>query len=202
MMNEQCKSNRMNYYRVYLIPLFALLLCSIATAGEYVPPPTGPYKSSVVISGKNLFQSESGTQVYKFPTEEMIQIQRTDPDTHKQVRAFKQRDEARPPFKTATETGLPVPATPVPSANLQNGPARLPQSANPGAGGYYANNPWAPGQQSYPYWGQNMWANPAYAPQQQSPYGYSNQNNNMNSPFYGMPGPWSAMPMQPFFSGR
>jgi hypothetical protein len=176
-------------------------------AADYVPPPTGPYQSSVIISDKNLFQSDNGNhQVYRFPTEELIRGE-------KKPLKFTRGDTS------SFQNNIPAaPVAPTASTKIPLEKSIAPSTVNPSAQ-YYPVNPWEPKaqssvqqpmQQQYPDNYQYDWGNQSSRQQQywqqpyrqQYPYGYSNQNNYMNTPFNSMPSPWSAMPMQPFFSGR
>ena len=181
------------FIKMFCLLNLVLFNGSTALAGEYVPPPTGPYQSTVIIN-KNPFQSNNSEQVYRFPSEDLIQQKKIfNPvnSTIKQVEPFKQ------------EVALPVPTRDkVTTKGIPPKVERTVQLSNKAAN-YYPANPWAPESQAYPgnYQG-NYWNNPQYSLPPQYPPGYNNQNNFMNEAFNGMPTPWNSMPMQPFFSGR
>lgn len=195
-----------------------LLVSPLAIANEYVPPPTGPYQSSVIINSveKNSVQQP---QVYKFPTEDLIHQDSMQTQTQSTVEKGSQS------FPGSADKGLQAEMPPetdqgfiqgAPTAGyetqaLEPGPRNMPPAAN------YPpyNNPWSIGQQSQfpqyhqgqlPYQG-GTWPTAPYPYAQGGyvnpyMYDYSNRYNSMDSPYNSMPTPWSVMPMQQFFSGR
>jgi len=177
---------------------FSLLFTQIVLAAEYVPPPSGPYKSSGIVN-TNLQQSNSSTKIYRFPSDGLIQSEPRINPTYfdRSQRDFKTQNMA---IKPAIKAPIvpPVKAKPIEPAQ-----ATVAQPASPPMTGKFTRNPWAPDSMPQPpanYPGN--WNNQQYSYPQQNPYGYGNQNNFMNNAMNGMPSPWSAMPMQPFFSGK
>lgn len=200
---------------LYLL-IYGLLLpiSSVAQTSEYVPPPTGPYQSSVVI---NTLQSGAAdeTHVYKFPSADLIEQvtgkpDEIEPESIATDLAFPSEQDFVEP---RTDDVIPSTNQTAPMANT-NRPVdvRRPQQAQPVPPAYgsqpYANtvNPWSSSQAPYPnaYQEQNLWAQPHGRSQYQYPYGYSQQynNNTYNSPYEYMPSPWSMMPKNPFFQGN
>lgn len=190
-----------------IITTVLLLAVSVVVqARDYVPPPSGPYQPTVVIN--NSPADESQQQVYKFPPPDILLEDRN------------------------TRTDFPYqPGHQVDKADLQSAPAMVEPPMNqqqqvmesqrmqsmPQADGYSqwqipqqsgqaATNPgWYGYQGSTPNYNQNVWQQrPGYGYQQQYPYSYGapNQYNGANTPFYGMPSPWTVMPKTPFFSDK
>lgn len=157
---------------------------SLAGAAEYLPPPTGPYQSSIVI---NSVESDSATQpqIYRFPPADLIQM--GDPRDY----PVDQREAAR-------DNRFPnSPRNPAVSSVMPKAPAYA-APANPvlnpyQSGGMGQNNPWAVGQPDPS--GQGQWG-AGYQPYGY-PYGYPNQYNMMNPPYSNVPSPWSV-PAQPY----
>jgi hypothetical protein len=118
--------------------------------------------------------------------------------------SFPQTDDYIEPEKSQPMMNNP------PLYNYQQG-GYAPEGAPPAAS-YPAYNPWSVPQSpdSMPMQLGNqggVWSNPQVVYPQGNypsnyPYGYSNGYNSTNSPFNGMPSPWSVMPMQQFFSGQ
>lgn len=185
----------MKFIKLLYMSSILLLFSQKILAGEYVRPPSGPYQSTVIIH-KNLNQSGSSDQVYKFPSDILIQVEQSDksvflPDRKKQN-------------QTQQGAGSKHAIAPVIPPIVENPVFTQPERPTDGN---FSRNPWdaesLPGPGSYQGNGyQENWSNQQFSYPQQSPYGYYNQNNFMNYPFNGMPSPWTAMPMQPFFSGR
>ncbi len=179
-----------------------LVCIPLGMAGEYIPPPSGPYQTSVVI-GNDSSQSDRSGQVYKFPSDSLIQINQPDKPLYRsEMNAFdSNRDRlAAPARKIPPE--LPA------EVAVQVNPQMPEQPQTPLPYMNYNQNPWAPDSVSSPDMSSQWnWNNQQYSyPQQnqygQNQYGYPGQNNFMNNPLNSMPSPWTAMPMQPFFSGR
>ena len=179
-------------------PLF--LFSHMVLAGEYVPPPSGPYKSSVVVN-TNPRQLNSSEKVYRFPSDGLFQSEQRVRPTH--------FDRSQRNLNTqnimATNPVIEAPVVPpVITKPVDPAQAAVVKPTTPPMTGNFSTNPWAPpGSMPQPtanYPG--YWNNQQYSYPQQNPYGYSNQNNFMNNAMNGMPSPWSAMPMQPFFSGK
>jgi len=175
-----------------LFKSFILFCFTAALAGEYVPPPTGPYQSTVIIN-KGHNPTDNSGRVYKFPSADLIQ---QDSVNNSAV------VDSEPSAKFKQETALPSITEPEKRINVNT--SKPDRDLLPGntASTYYAPNPWAPGGQPYPDTYQSYWGNPQYSYPQRHSSGYNNQNDFMNGVFTGMPAPWSSMPMQPFFSGR
>ena len=190
------------------IAVTCLILTQVAWARDYVPPPSGPYQSSVVINHSTI--DGEPQQVYKFPPADIL----TDgnaargsgflsdsgpgPDDTEQ----KQPDQER-------RVGMIPPQSTLPGAGNQLAPGSSPyqwqvpqtydpyQSSAPAWNGYNTGN--------VPAYKQNVWQQTpqyGYAPQYPYSYGQPNQYNANNYPFYGMPSPWNVMPKNPFFSDR
>lgn len=200
---------------IYSLGLMSFLPYQVM-AIEYVPPPTGPYESSIVINKKS--PSSRTERVYKFPSDSLIQSDRRE----EAVFLSDTRVEVKPKEnKTNTYVDSSRSKDSVRNQNTQPLQPELPSSANPVAGGL-STNPWAPvnlpaaelyqqnyyqensfpgdNYQGYSYPGYPN--SPQYVYPQQYPNAYDNQYNFMNDPFRNMPSPWSGMSMQPFFSGR
>lgn len=200
---------------IYSFGLLSFLSFQVLAA-EYVPPPTGPYESSIVINNQS--PSSRTERVYKFPSDSLIQSgNRKEPvflsDTSVGVKPEENNTHTFVDSSRPINQGLEQIKQPVQS--------ELPNVTNPAAGNI-TNNPWAPVnlpgpdlyQQNYYqgnsfpdnyYQGYAYPGNPnssQYAYPQQYPNVYENQYNFMNDSFRSMPSPWSAMSMQPFFSGR
>ncbi len=176
------------------------LFSQIVLAAEYVPPPSGPYKSSGIVN-TNLQHSSSSAKIYRFPSDGLIQ---SEPRVKSKPAYFyrNQRDT-----KTQDMVTKPVieaaPVAPVITKPVEPDQAIVVKPVSPPMTGHFTGNPWAPDSMPqstdhYP----GYWNNQQYSYPQQNPYGYGNQNNFMNNAMNGMPSPWSAMPMQPFFSGN
>ena len=184
----------MKTFKFYYLSGFLILLSQQVLAGEYVPPPSGPYKPSVIVD-TNHQTSGSSMKVYRFPSDGLIQSEQRikqkysdNRNTHIQPQHLTKEPSFEPPVAPA-ETSKPVQQVTTQQA--------LPTVNE------FAGNPWSPDSEP-PISGnyQGYWNNQQFSYPQQNPYGYSNQNNYTNNPFNGMPTPWSAMPMQPFFSGK
>ncbi|MCK4707220.1 MAG: hypothetical protein KAU21_01275 [Gammaproteobacteria bacterium] len=185
--------------KLIYLPSILLILCQNAWAGEYVPPPTGPYKSSGIIYKKQS-QSNDSDQVYKFPSDSLIQSERRDEPVF--ISDSRIRNES---VDISSKPVLPPQQVVDPAVNLAEPSVFInPSSSMPGQ---IAVNPWAaesvprPDVYQQNYY-QGRWSAPQYGYPQQNPYINNSQTNFMNDPFNSMSSPWSAMPMQPFFSGR
>lgn len=185
----------------YYFSLILFFISSFAVANEYVPPPTGPYQSSVVINTSEQ-ETPQQTQVYKFPSADLIQ----------QAPLPLKRSNIDRRIKTEKERGFLQQKSPAEiqhqiEPQISNQPPRRMPSVKPAQP---TNNPYSYGPraiQNYPEQGRyNQWDYRQFPYSQQYPYGYSNQNyyqnDYMNAPFTDMPSPWSVMPMKPFFSGK
>lgn len=180
--------------KLFYLFMFMLFNSSVTVAGEYVPPPPGPYQSTVIIN-KNEYQSDNSGQVYKFPSENLIQHETADNSTFVTDKQTNQLN------RETTFPSSPVQENP-PAVRVHE-PAKSVPPANQAADDYFATNPWSSDSQTYPdaYQRNRMNPPPVTLPQQ-NPYGYNNQNDFMIDPFNRMPSPWTPMPMQPPFSGR
>ena len=219
------KSYKLIFISGVLFLSSSLLFVQQVFAGEYVPPPTGPYKSSVVVNKNQITEGNSG-QVYKFPSDNLIQSEsRNDP-----VFLSDRRIINLPEKKFSNSAQSIATQQAVSEAEIQHQQQSVvsrQSSQPPSSAAPNFTNPWDPEslpqaenyQQNYyqgdvfrdNYYQGNRYAgntyprtqlNSQYAYPQNYPYAQSNQNNFMNAPFNGMPSPWSSMPMQPFFSGR
>jgi len=169
---------------------FIFLFSQIVLATEYVPPPSGPYKFSVMVN-TNLQQPIGSAKIYRFPSDGLIQ---SEPRVTSKPAYFygNHRD-----IKTQDMAVKPEITKPTEPAQVT-----VAKPASPVTGSF-TRNPWAPDSMRRPpanYQGYRN--NQQYSYPQQNPYGYGNQNNFMSNTMNGMPSPWSAMPMQPFFSGK
>lgn len=201
---------------VQLLSGFAVMLISMnVAAAEYVPPPTGPYQSSIVIDSQNNDRQQQPIQVYRFPPADLF----SGSDQAKHSMPLMQQQPAFNADVFNQSGQIPIPMDPArqeimdmnaqyaeplqDSASLQQQP-QAPQSP------FYpqlTENPWAVGAQTY----QQPYTSPWAAQNYNYPMPYQNMNHNqnynsnpynMNEPFSGMPQPWQMMPMQPFFSGQ
>ncbi len=187
-----------------------ILIPTIISASEYVPPPAGPYESALTIS-QTADSTSKETRVYKFPPSDLVEkkvpedlstvlendlkkskeIITTDVD-HAPAR-YKQNYIDQPSFQNGNQ----------PYWNGTNsGNAAHPSNPSPGQSGNRkfrypraASNPWQNGQYSYPQGYQYNYQNNY----QNNP---GNYNNMWNGPFNAMNSPWSGMPMPGFFSGK
>ena len=227
-------STKLNYLPSILLLLLQLVIGQLAisqlvSASEYVPPPTGPYKSVIVINNE---QSQTGNsdQIYKFPSDSLIQ---SEPQRDEAVFLTDKRIMNLPQDFNSEATIAVAPQQRDMSPQPVD-PQKLPELTKPGTfSRQYSRNPWAAagplpdsaasqgnyyqggGYQGnlyqgsdYPgnyyqgnYYQGNMY-NPQYAYPRQNPYANNNQNNFMNDSFNNMPSPWTVMPMQSFFSGK
>lgn len=178
----------------YLLGGMILLVSTLVTGNEYIPPPTGPYQSTVVINTVDKNSAEK-KQVYKFPQADLIQPRSVEPI----LPSSSNPGLSAEPLKSDSGS-YSLPASP----GIQGQPG----SGNQGVQPYYDpslyNNPWAenstPQQQGYQQPGyQGQWTNPggAYGYYQYPDSGYSNQYNTMVPPYSRMPTPWSMMPTKP-----
>lgn len=175
---------------------------------EYVPPPAGPYQSSVVIQKESTQTGNLTEKVYRFPSDIKVNGLKSYPTPSPAANPAK-KIEKLPQTQWTTEADLTSSTADSASLPMPRQSTYSRQPAN-NTGGV---NPWSvdypglvsPGQQNrnvYPSFNyQGYWSQPQYSQPQYYPYGYNQQNNFMNSPFGKMPSPWSGMSMQPFFSG-
>ena len=202
MMSEVGKIRLMVTTKLTFISVGLLLLAGSVIAEDYVPPPTGPYQSSVIIN-KDSVNSGSSGQVYRFPSDIMVQTEHKKPPLITEASRYEPEQMLSSKKLIVPEETIPVKKYSLPVVT----PPVKPLAGN------ISGNPWAVdnaifpnsnvGNGGYPqYQYQGNWNNPQYSYPQQYPYGYNNQNNFMNNPFSGMPSPWYTMPMQPFFSGK
>jgi len=216
-MMSKCKRVNMKMRKAGLLLSLLFLFTPYATGNNYVPPPTGPYQSSVVINSVEKNSVEQ-PQIYKFPSADLIHQDSQASSIAKRLPAYpvdRSYPGSAPMFKS--EQIAPVtnkmPAT---SPGYQSQPMVNAQPSGPAAAPYspYANNPWSAEQsqgfsqspEQSVYQG-DVWSMPAqnYSPRgypNQYPYGYSNSYNSNPEPYTGMPTPWSVMPMKQFFSGQ
>lgn len=184
---------------INILPGLSLIMfCAQPVASEYVPPPTGPYQSSVIISSGESSSAQQ-SQVYKFPPADLIPSisdadrMRKPAWNHTQDREKRDAIESFDPATGASDYA---------SSISQHDSSLMPQNfTNQPA---YQQNPWSyPDQHGYPNQGYSgSWGQPSYPYYQQYPNGYTTPYNNSNNPFSNMPSPWSSMPVQPFFSGN
>jgi len=188
-----------------LTGLLLIIMPALVIANDYVPPPTGPYQSSVVINSVEKYSVEQ-PQVYKFPPADLV-------DEEYSAESFIDSPTSSAATQYEAPMDVPSPASVNQSVYYDTGQgaanvdSMLPPVSTPGYTPY--NNPWdAPAtsatvQPSYPPGYQTeIWGYPQGAYQNQYPYNYSNGYNPANNSNYGMPGPWSMMPNNPFFSGQ
>ena len=196
-------------YLILIHGLLLLLLSMQATALEYVPPPNGPYQSSSVINSQSI-ENLHEKQVYRFPPADLMT------ETRPKLKAqpfFTQPPVVQNPVHTAPPMPPFQPIDSAPVANMAQPPfpsdnlspaddTKQPEDL------FYPplpENPWAVGTQDFQNNFQNQWGQQNYQNtqpyQNMNPNYYQNQNN-MNTPFSGMPTPWQVMPMQPFFPGQ
>jgi hypothetical protein len=196
-----------------MLPL--VLSAGLLTAGlplyaEYVPPPSGPYQSSVVITSKSSSEQSDG-QVYRFPPsdltfepepdEPVVNRGRVPPGTNQpggpvgatmSYPDFTQApQDAQAGYNTPSPRPAYPPVTPNNEARQWNADPRYSSGMAPGqwyqqpqGEGYYPYS--APG--GYPY------ANPYYY------QGYQGSGYDATNSFGSMPSPWSMMRDNPFFS--
>lgn len=169
-------------------------MASNVLAGEYVPPPTGPYQSTVVINTKE--QNSTGKhQVYKFPQAELFEPVKPDP----YFSLSDPRGQGREPANAAIPSDMPFMTPPLlPQQNYNTGQNARGQWYDP----TLYNNPWlrntAPPQM--PYSGEWNYPGNSYG-YYQYPGMYRDQYNMLNAPYSAMPTPWAMRPFKPF-TGR
>lgn len=164
------------------------LSAALAVAQDYIPPPTGPYQSSVVINRMDRSTSDQD-RIYRFPPADLVEPPPPiieDEQATAEVRA-------RQPITGSAQAGQ---AAQVPGSGSAGNyrqaypsPQEYPSAAQWGYPYNYGSG-WNTNPPAYPY-------PPAY-PQQPYPYGY-NQYDSTNNFFPGMPTPWTDNPMQQFF---
>ena len=177
---------------IRIVPISSFLplaLSTLAFAQDYIPPPTGPYQSSVVINRMDRSMPDQ-SRIYRFPPADLVE---PPPPL---------LDDAEPPVEARTmeQTRRPLDAPQAvevpgsnPAADFRQGYPQTqayPPAAQWGYTPYQYGSGWNTNAQPYVY-------PPAY-PQQAYPYGY-NQYDNRNEFFPGMPTPWTDNPMQQFF---
>lgn len=178
-------------------------------ARDYVPPPNGPYQSTVVID--NTASGQSDHQVYKFPPPDILMDEKLPQNKLDRPPLNRPQADSMPyPDSAAVPQPAQQPAMDYPSAGYTN-PNQPPANqwqvtpgVQPGAypGNWYGGNGYPAPNSGY---NQNQWQQaPGYGYQQQYPYSYGNTYpyNGTNSTFNGMPSPWSVMPKNPFFSDK
>jgi len=156
-----------------------------AQVDEYLPPPTGPYQSSVVINTQER-NADHEAQVYRFPPADLA-LPESDyyPPPTPTVRSPRERYFSEP------KAEFPAPAAVEAPAIVDAPPAHGPAAALP-------VNPWASDQQALPVPMNNaVWGNPGAYGYQQYPYGYYNGYN----PYQVAPSPWAVNP-PPAYIGR
>ncbi len=185
-----------------------LSVINVAVEGrDYVPPPSGPYQSSIVINN-SAEGGDTQQQVYKFPSPEMLLD-----DSHTRSEFVNQPDiqiDEPPSQNSAASIDAPM-------NRQQQYPVMNPQGSQSMPDGYTQwqlpqqsrqpspSSAWYGYQGAAPNYNQNVWQQvPGYGYPQQNPYSYGApyQYNGANSPFNGMPSPWNVMPKNPFFSDR
>lgn len=191
----------------YLLASMLLLHTGFAPASDYIPPPTGPYQSTIVINEVEQ-NSTHKHQVYKFPQAELFQsrdpdfeLPRSEPIEEERLPILPAENDQFNSYRIPDSIILP------PSMGPQSSPMVI-QQQNPRANlttpqRWYDptlyNNPWGqnPAPQQQPYQGE--WNYPDrnynYYP---SPKMFRNQNNMMNAPFSMMPTPWAMQPGQTY----
>jgi hypothetical protein len=192
-----------------------VLACSGFAWAEYVPPPSGPYQSSVVITSKDTTE-QNNEHIYRFPPADLniqeddtapLSLESSDPPSgmsnNSSLPAQYLEYRSEPALNDAPRPDLRdySPPAPYPNANAAGSPIIQQQGysapANPGQG---RQGPWydKPQGQAYnPYSGQSYYpySNPYYY-QEYRDSRYEDQY----SPFGTMPSPWSMMRDNPFFS--
>lgn len=191
-----------------IITALVLAVSTVSQARDYVPPPTGPYQSSVVIN--NSLANESTQQIYKFPPPDILQEDRNIPTQRFSPSDPEMTDNGQHELPAMIDTPM-KPARPNQQLNFESRPM-MPEYNNyspwqPPQGGQAATAPGWYGnyQGANPNYNQQIWQQaPGYGYQQQYPYSYGapNQYNGANNPFYGMPSPWNVMPKNMFFSDK
>ena len=156
-----------------------------AEVPEYLPPPTGPYQSSVVINTVER-NSDHQTQVYRFPPADL-----TFPDEPAPIRGGGPAAPgfadygSRPPIEDA-----PPPLTTRQPQTAPEGSANANAWPGSGSGGLPAN-PWAPDNMTGPApASQGAWGGTYTYPQY--PYGY--YNGYTTYPYQVAPSPWAVNP--------
>ena len=197
------------HFHTALITSLLVLVPLSAAGSNYVPPPTGPYQSSVIINSSDQFSVEQ-PQVYKFPPADLVdEVYATEPDLTQPTIDYSGQ------YPQGNELANQPSYAPVPSTYydepVMNDPAAAENtqfSGAPPSSGYapYAN-PWGaanantiqpPYQSGYQA---DVWSYPQGGYSNQYPY-MNRYDRGDNSNYYGMPGPWSMMPNNPFFSGQ
>jgi hypothetical protein len=186
-----------------------LLTVGAPLFAEYVPPPSGPYQSSVVITSKSTSEQSDG-QVYRFPPADltlepepdesvvnMVVPPRDNPAVDPAGRPMSYPDYAASPrgLQTAPNTQLTQPVYPSLAPNNEQGPWSVDPGYSAGmAPGQYYQQPQGGGYYPYSTPGGYPYANPYYYQD------YQGTRYDTNSPFGTMPSPWSMMRDNPFFS--
>ncbi len=190
----------------YLLAGLLLFSSSSSALEDYVPPPTGPYQSSIIINMVPLPGSREEiarqSRIYKFPTADMY-------DQLNQTSQSENRLDNPPPqvFRPDEGQNRAKAIAPQPLESIPNFQPEFYTQPSPGYSQYPAPqymNPW-PGNQAWQSGGyQNSWGNYNYPGTYTSPYpyGYSDQYYGTNSPYTGIPSPRGIMPTNPFSSGK
>lgn len=188
--------------------LLLLLMATSLQARDYVPPPSGPYQSSVIINSATAGDAKA-QKVYKFPpaditldaepaqlsTESAGRSQMSTPDEQRYP-----QDRAEDQSSKSVNTRRPMPSTVGETPQWSSSP-QAPGYPNPGQGGgyqWYGYQPQAGG-----YY-QDRWSQYPQGYGYQNPYPYRGENpyDYSTNPFESMPSPWSIMPKNPFFTDK
>ncbi len=184
----------------------ALMAMHSASARDYIPPPNGPYQSSVVIN--NSIVDGEQQQVYKFPPADILIDEKPEPGSDFVSQSEGQRRDSQGPLAgpgADNQADLQQPQSMMTGPQFQRAPEDYYQWQAPQGNSYNAMQRWGNYQGAAPNYNPNVWQqNPQYGYPQQYPYSYGtpNQYNGVNNPFYGMPSPWNVMPKNPFFSDK
>jgi hypothetical protein len=178
-----------------LVSGMLLQIAWTVSAGEYIPPPTGPYQSTVVIG---IVEQDSARKhkIYRFPQEDLFKPEMPHHDLPLPAPAVSEREYLNT---------MPVPAMPLappavlPQQDYRAGPNALNQWYDPAL----HNAPWARNAppQRRPYAGE--WNYPANGyGYNQYPGMYSQRYDMLNAPYSAMPSPWVMQPPFNPFTGR
>lgn len=194
----------------YLLAGLLSLHTGFAPASDYIPPPTGPYQSTIVINAVEQ-NSTQKHQVYKFPQAELFQsrdpgfeLPRTAPLVKERLPIVPAENDPfnayRPPDGVLMTPSMEQ--QPSPMVNQQQHPGTNLATQQPWYDPTLYNNPWGqnPVPQQQPYQGEWNYPDRSYN-YYPSPNLFQNQKNMMNAPFSAMPAPWAMQPRQPY-NGR
>ncbi len=199
-MNKPITSGIITDFGWLSLAVLVLLQAGPAVATEYVPPPTGPYQSTVVIKSENVNQQDSSSQIYKFPSDDLIPRHKPSPSTvpneqelsgfpadsrqayqpGQQNQQINQQQGRQPGFQQSGEVAqdyFPTRAAP----EQRSAPvAQSFETARPAGQDQFRQvpaNPWAVDMQRKPSpYPNNVWGNQSYGAQQYNPYGYQSQS--------------------------